>query len=212
MNKKIHILIASYLYLSLAYATNHTITTVGNAFSPALLTIELGDTITFNLNSPHTALEVDKTNWEDNNAKSNGGFHQISKSSILVLTDTGMHYYICEPHASIGMKGRIQVNSSSSGTGTSIINSNYFQNIKLYPTYISDVLNLELDLTASADVRVELINIEGKNVFTFIDNKMFLSGLYKNSFNISHKITRGIYFIRTNINGTYQSVQKVVIE
>lgn len=88
----------------------YTVVSSGFTFSPATITVHAGDTIQFNLSSIHNAVEVSQATWNANGTTSNGGFSLPFGGGALVLVDTGTYYYVCQVHASMGMKGMIIVN------------------------------------------------------------------------------------------------------
>ena len=87
----------------------HTVMNMGFSFSPSLLTINAGDTVRFNLDSNHNAVEVSQTTWNANGNTPNGGFSVGFGGGDVVFNTPGTFYYVCQPHASGGMKGRIVV-------------------------------------------------------------------------------------------------------
>lgn len=102
-----------------AGATTHTISNSGTSFSPATLSINLGDTVVFSLDPSHNAVEVSQATWNSNgNTPLSGGFSVSFGGGTVVLTATGTYYYVCSPHASLGMKGTITVTSTTISTGT----------------------------------------------------------------------------------------------
>lgn len=113
---------AFFLFLSLTFslqATTHTVTTPGLNFSPASLTISLGDTINFAIGTSHNVVEVDLTTWSSNgNTPLPGGFSLPFGGGLLILQSVGSYYYVCSPHASLGMKGMITVENTSITTGS----------------------------------------------------------------------------------------------
>lgn len=105
--------------LALFAQTSHIITAFNFGFAPENLTIEAGDTVYVQTQNFHTATEVSEANWLANNATSNGGFWvgfgSQTSDDWFVLNEPGMYYYICVPHASMGMKGTINVTGTSVG-------------------------------------------------------------------------------------------------
>jgi plastocyanin len=93
-----------------------TVWNVGNSgfnFSPATITINLGDTVIFNLAGNHNAIEVSQATWNSNGNTSNGGFSMPFGGGTFIPNQVKTYYYVCSPHASSGMKGQIIVNSST---------------------------------------------------------------------------------------------------
>lgn len=101
------------LFTSLAgFSTIWTITNSGNSFTPASITINLGDSVNFVLGTSHNASEVSQTTWNANgNIPLSGGFETAFGGGIVLPAQLGVgtHYYVCTPHASVGMKGVIIV-------------------------------------------------------------------------------------------------------
>jgi plastocyanin len=98
------------------------IITDGNSslvFTPATLTITVGDTVKFELGSIHGAVEVSQAVWNaNNNNPLNGGFSvpygggTVLPTSLLV----GTYYYVCPAHYAMGEKGIIIVNPCTNST------------------------------------------------------------------------------------------------
>src|ERR1041384_7421235 len=87
-----------------------TVKSPGLAFSPDSLRITPGDTVVFAIAAMHNAVEVSQSTWLANDTTPNGGFSLPFGGGTVVLTDTGVHYYVCQVHVSFnGMKGRIFV-------------------------------------------------------------------------------------------------------
>ena len=86
-------------------------TTASKTFDPADLTIAVGDSVTFTVGSIHTATQVDKATWDaSGNTPLSGGFDIPSGTSqTIAFNVAGTIYYVCKPHASLGMKGKITV-------------------------------------------------------------------------------------------------------
>jgi len=121
------ILSAVVLFLVLSvtsvFATKHTINNSGLSFNPATLTINAGDTVVFSIAGIHNAVEVDQSTWDADGITSNGGFSVPFGGGSVVLSVVGTHYYVCQAHASGGMKGTITVNPAPPPTSTLTIQS-----------------------------------------------------------------------------------------
>lgn len=126
-----------------AYCTTWTVTNAGETFTPATITIILGDDVNFDLQSAHNAREVSQSTWNANgNTPLPGGFETpfggglVSSSKLTV----GTHWYVCAPHASNGMKGMIIVQAATA------TNDNQAQiNLSAYPNPFSNVLIIEVN-------------------------------------------------------------------
>lgn len=132
-----------------------TISTPGFSFNPAILTVTAGTTITLNIGGQHTMTEVDEATWEANGNTWNGGFNFDGGTHTLTLDLPGTYYYVCVPHASMGMKGRIIVESNTGVQGTIGLAP-----VKAYPNPAST----ELFITVSAPAQAQLIDATGRLV------------------------------------------------
>lgn len=88
-----------------------TVSTVGNTFSPATVTIAAGDSVEFNLAAIHNAVEVSQSTWEASTSGAlSGGFSVgFGGTETVTFDEPGTYYYVCEPHVALGMKGTIIV-------------------------------------------------------------------------------------------------------
>ncbi len=86
-------------------------TTATKTFDPADLTIAVGDSVKFTVGAIHTATQVSKATWDaSGNTPLSGGFDVPGGTSqTIAFNVAGTIYYVCKPHASLGMKGKITV-------------------------------------------------------------------------------------------------------
>lgn len=179
-------IVISLLLISLEtaiFCSTRTITNSGFTFNPASITINVGDDVNFVLESVHNAVEVSQTTWNANgNTPLSGGFSvTFGGGSVLPAQLTvGTHWYVCSPHASLGMKGIIIVNTS---TG---IKENQSQiNISVYPNPASDFITVKANIDLSSSP-YSIIDQAGRQVLTgklnsevtFIEISQFEKGIY----------------------------------
>jgi plastocyanin len=122
------------------FCTTWTITNSGFTFSPATTTIIAGDDVSFVLEAMHNAVEVSQATWNANgNTPLSGGFSVgYGGGSVLpAQLAVGTHWYVCSPHASLGMKGVIIVNTS-----TGITDNKSQLNISVYPNPAGDLITV----------------------------------------------------------------------
>lgn len=156
--------LAFFLFtLSLAgYSTTWTIVNAGFSFSPATLTIMEGDTVIFDLDSEHNSAEVSQSTWNSNgNTPLPGGWVTGFGGGTVLPADLteGTHWYVCQPHASGGMKGMIIV----LGT-TSIEDNPFYADIKVYPNPSNGQLFLSGEGTAK-NFQLEVFDIRGIRLY-----------------------------------------------
>lgn len=185
MNK---LLLSILLFLSstTGFCTNWIITNSGFTFSPTTITIIIGDDVTFNLDGSHNAVEVSQSTWNANgNTVLPGGF-QTAFGGGLVLSSklgVGTHYYVCSPHASLGMKGVIIVQSA-----TDITDNRPEPNLTVYPNPSSNLVTIKGSHSLNGS-QYYIIDQKGRQVFKGrINNEA-------TSFDIS-QLNSGIYLIQ----------------
>jgi len=85
--------------------------TSGFSFSSDELIISSGDTIRFILGSSHNAVEVDEDTWNSNGQTAlEDGFNvNFGSTEEITFDEPRTYYYVCQPHAGMGMKGKIIV-------------------------------------------------------------------------------------------------------
>ena len=92
-------------------AITHVVGNAGNTFDPADITIAVGDSVSFELAGNHNAVEVDQATYDAQGTTAlEGGFALPLGGGVAGPFDAaGMHYYVCTPHAGLGMVGTITV-------------------------------------------------------------------------------------------------------
>jgi len=103
-------LIISLSFLTFTTGFTQTITNSGITFNPDTLQVTIGDNISFNISASHNAVEVSETTFNNNDTTSNNGFNIPYGGGSFTADSIKTYYYVCQPHASMGMKGVIIVN------------------------------------------------------------------------------------------------------
>jgi plastocyanin len=115
--------------LALFAQTSHTINTFNFGFAPESLLIAAGDTVFVEAQNSHSATQISEANWQFNNPEYNGGFWvglgSPTGNDWFILESPGIYYYICVPHAEMGMKGTITVTDNSVGIENSEMTNNF---------------------------------------------------------------------------------------
>ena len=176
------------------YSKQYTITNSGFSFSPSTLTINVGDTVNFTLSSIHNAREVDQATWNANDNTSNGGFNTPDGGGMVIFNQAGTVYYVCEYHASMGMKGIINV---SSITGVETKNQSIpdkFILMQNYPNPFNPSTTIRYGLASESNVSIKIYNLAGQQLKELISKKE-TAGFHEVNFN-ADKLASGIYFYR----------------
>jgi plastocyanin len=204
MKKKLLVAILTLL-VATTFATTHTITNVGFTFSPADLTIDLGDTVVFDLLSMHNAVEVSESTWNSDGNTPLPGFSVGFGGGIVTGLEAGTHFYVCQPHAASGMKGKITVNAAS---GINDYESSH-DRVIIYPNPVLNNLTIELKGTNSENsgqMHVRIFNILGEKVYE-IQKADLLSA---HAIDVSN-LKKGDYILRID-DGTRVYSQLIVKE
>jgi plastocyanin len=164
------LLFAMALVSGVALSAKVTITNSGFEFSPDDITINAGDTVIFQLTSAHNALEVNEVTWLANgNSALDGGFSLPFGGGQLTGLAAGVHFYVCQTHASSGMKGKITVNGSS-GIFTP---EAAYQLFTIFPNPSNGKFQLRFDNSSgytgtgnSQGLSVEIYNLLGEKILS----------------------------------------------
>lgn len=163
--------IFSVLFITIGlagFATTWTITTPGNGYSPAAITISFGDSVNFSLASIHDAREVNKATWNANGSTAlAGGFQTAFGGGLVLPAQLGVdtHYYVCSAHFSMGMKGMIIVQSG----GTSISENQLQADISIFPNPANGIFQLSLkDFIPGEKPVIEIHDTQGNRIYQSI--------------------------------------------
>jgi plastocyanin len=145
------------------FSKTWTITNSGTTFSPATITINQGDSVKFSLGSAHNSVEVSQSTWNANGNTPIPGFSTPYGGGLVLpakLT-AGTHYYVCQPHAAVGMKGTITVQNL---TGNAEIPQ--LPDISVYPNPSNGMFHLSVSgLQDTKKYNLEIFNLLGGKVY-----------------------------------------------
>ncbi len=201
MKYKILLVLFFSIISTYSFATVWTITNNFNTFSPTSITINLGDTVIFQISGAHDAREVSQTTWNNNgNTALSDGF-QVPFGGGMLLPEklgVGTHYYVCTPHAAIGMKGVITVQNV-----TSIKESESISDISVFPNPASDFLTVEFN-DNNGLFSLEIFDITGKKVLN--------QNLVSNAKIPVYNFRRGLYFIKISDKEKIVHADKLILK
>lgn len=132
-------------------------------FVPQSITINAGDTVVFEISSGHDVVEVSQQTWNSNgNTLLSGGFSLPYGGGTLLTANlsAGTHYYVCTPHAYLGMKASIIVQNV-----TPVLDNKLFTEVSVYPNPAADVINIRIAGDKKGEV-FSIVNLAGKQVLT----------------------------------------------
>ncbi|MEZ4849717.1 MAG: CHRD domain-containing protein [Bacteroidia bacterium] len=118
----------------LSAQTTHVVTSSANfEFVPSFIQVMAGDTVDWQIDGMHNVIEVSLQSYNNNTATSNGGFTLPFGGGKQAFPNPGVYYYICQPHASLAMKGVIFVTSDAVETYTASL-SGHQQSVPVITT------------------------------------------------------------------------------
>lgn len=199
MRKYFTILILAFLFAEVAnYASTFTVTNSGYTFSPSVLTIYVGDTVTFSLASMHNAVEVNESVWNADGNTSNGGFSVPYGGGTVTFKTAGVFYYVCQAHAYLGMKGKITVLNLTDLPENNVKTGSI---LKVFPNPAKDYINVDFLLSNNSKIKIDLIDITGQIDGTLL-NAEYQAGEHSEKLYIP-KVNSGKYFLRYSYNNQY---------
>lgn len=87
------------------------VATSGFEFQPKEVMLAVGDSVEFTTGGSHNVVEVDQATWTagGSTAKADGFSVGFGATKTVPFAKAGTYYYVCAPHAGMGMKGMITV-------------------------------------------------------------------------------------------------------
>jgi len=198
---KLFLLIAFTAFAGNSMAVTWTINNSGNTFTPNQITINLGDTVVFSIQSNHNAVEVTQATWQINGNTSNGGFQLPFGGGTVIPTMAKTYYYVCTPHASLGMKGQIIVNNST-GIPDPV---NYDYALSFLPNPASNQTVIHTGIADGISNTLTVYDLTGKSV-------MKISDITENYILNISRLKHGIYFVEFKAEGYIRTSKLVVSE
>lgn len=187
------------LPLNITHATVWTIFNIGNTYSPATITITLGDTVIFSIGGSHNVVEISQATYNANGSTSNGGFTLPFGGGTYIPTQVQTYYFVCVPHASVGMKGQIIVNPS---TGIPSL-SDEDRLLKFLPNPTSTQTRVHTGIPDGLSNNLSVFDITGKVVMT-------TKNIFNNHLLDVALLRKGIYFVEFQAEG-YRRTSKLII-
>jgi plastocyanin len=171
------------------FSKTWTVTNLGSAFTPATITINVGDSVNFSIASTHNVVEVSKSTWDANGNTALPGFSLPFGGGLLLPAEltVGTHYYVCTPHAVWGMKGTIIVQGT---TGNAEIKQK--TSVSVYPNPSNGLFHIAVSgLPSNKNGNVEIYSLRGEKVFeASVSNSTATIDLSNSS--------KGIYLMKFN--------------
>lgn len=205
--KKIYTILLLTIVTICMKATSYTITTVGTTYSPATLTVTVGDVVTIAASGNHPLAEVSQATWNANGtATVSTGFGNKTSNYTFTITSASDIYYVCTNHVSMGMKGMITVSSVGVKEQNDLIS-----NINMFPNPAKDKFSVKFNSTENGTITAKLYSVCGQEVESLVVNKEFNSGVTTLNFDLQNHIPAGVYFVQLNYNSK-KVIKKLIID
>jgi len=186
----------------MGFSKTWVINNSGATFSPATITINQGDSVKFELSSSHNAREISESTWNANGTTALSGGFETPFGGGLVLPaqlTVGTHWYVCVPHASIGMKGKIIVEGP-----TAIAENRLQTDISLFPNPFTSQTILK-STTPLNNATIILYNSCGQEVKQIKSISGQSVTLFREGFH------EGLYYLRLTQDGKVIATKKLFI-
>jgi plastocyanin len=202
--KKSILIILLALYGYTGFSATITVSNSGTVFTPATITINLGDEVNFTISGSHDVVEVSKATWDaKGNTPLSGGFSLPFGGGILTadkLTE-GIHYYVCTPHANFGMIGTITVLNT-----TGVAENTLKDGISVFPNPSNGNFQLKINNPKTAkEYELGIYNVLGAKVYSKVQLQQ------QNSINVDiADLPKGTYFVKL-LSGKETFYRKIVV-
>jgi plastocyanin len=178
--------------LVLTAAAQHRISINGNSYLPNTITVNVGDEVIIEANKVNPLIELGPDSWHVNRlTPQNNGFSSASDYRIHITAGmAGKTIYFGSGAPGSGMRGRIIVNAVSG------IHTNYSNgfDFTVYPNPVSTDSWISLQLNKSERVTIQVFDMQGRIVRTFIDQEL-KAGEIKMPFTLN-SLDRGNYIVQ----------------
>jgi len=189
------------------FATQHTIGNVNTTFSPDSININTGDTVVFNLASFHNAVQVSYATWLTTDTTGlPGGFRLPKGGGMVAFPIPGKYYFICQPHATLHMRGVIIVETPLTVSNV----TNEIALLNVFPNPASDFISVSYTLNSASNVNIRLINTAGAEVLNVLHESKD-PGTYQETLSLNSNLPKGDYFVILNSNNQ-SNIQKVIVK
>ncbi|MBN8697063.1 MAG: N-acetylmuramoyl-L-alanine amidase [Bacteroidetes bacterium] len=150
---------------------------------------------------------TDVVNWIDN------WFNRSVTHTGLSLVDGQMYYFSVKAENGAGLQSSVFTSNGQlvELTPTSVSESTNTFELNVYPNPFTNNTSLSYQLSASADVRIELVDVLGKQI-ELLNTRAQAAGKHAITINASElQLAKGMYFFKLQVNDVVET-KKVVIK
>jgi hypothetical protein len=147
----------------------------------------------------------DRKNWNTVSITNN----QAEISTVFDFHLVENDFYIIGKKNQLGNRG-LGLLYAREGVFTSLNADMVKTSLEIYPNPSRSQINVSFSLAASEAVNMELYNLSGQKMHSFIDHQRLTSGLHAYNANLTH-LSPGIYLIRVEIAGFVMTKKWVLL-
>ena len=191
----------------MAAAATHTVNQVGFTFSPAEITIEVGDTVDWVWSAgSHTVTSGTDLSDPDVGVLFDTPLNSGAPSFSYTFTEAGVQDYFCRPHLGRGMVGTVNVMAVSAvGDAPSSVAMRLQPNVP-NPFNPSTKISFELpaDREGPVAVSLQVFDLKGRLVRTLVDRTLTAdnhTATWNGRDRRGQAVPAGVYFYRLDAGG-----------
>jgi len=181
--------------------TTYNVAVANYSFSPAQVTINIGDKVVWKNNGGTHNVNGTKATFASN-PESFGNSLGSGWTYEYTFSTAGTYNYQCDPHAAFGMVGKVIVNPKSTTATEELVGNQ--DHILLYPNPASQFIELSIPPNYEVINSLRIFSITG----ALIDQKILSGNSEAFMYDIS-KYKNGLYFMEINA-GKNKNVLKFV--
>lgn len=188
-------------------ATSYTVAISGFAYSPATLTVTIGDIVTIQASGNHPLAEVSQTTWAAQGTSTlSTGFGTKTTNYTFTVTTASDIYYVCTAHVgSMNMKGMIVVSTTGINEQDASLNS-----VSIFPNPAKDKFSVKFN-SSDSNISVKLYSICGQEIEALSFRKETNAGFTSLNFDLENKVPAGVYFLQLTSNSK-KVTKKIIID
>jgi plastocyanin len=193
--------VLAYLSLTLNGQTTYNVGVSNFAFTPTQITITAGDKVVWTNNGGSHNVNGTKTTFVSN-PESFGNNVSTGWTYEHVFNTAGTYNYQCDPHAGIGMTGKITVNPKTVTSSQALADGT--EKLLLYPNPANQYIQVQVPGNYEPIRSVKIYTVGG----SIVDEKAFPTNKEQLLYDIS-QFKNGMYFIEISA-GNQRNVLKFI--
>jgi len=167
------------------------ITNSGDTFSPDSVMIKTTDTVIFTLASIHNVQEVSQATYNANGTTPltpGPAFSTPYGGGKVIGAAAGTHYFVCQTHASMGMKGQLVVQSVTATNPVA-------KNLSTFTFQIAGFEPIAFNMPL-ASARITIVDVQGRTVWSMAVRNGVQNLSWNGKLSDGNYVAAGAYFVQ----------------